>query len=62
MYGLELFKAAHLVPIIYKICISQNATISRKQILSKTATCFDPYIGDFQAHTIPKAHIEEDNT
>jgi len=29
--------------------------------LSKTATCFDIYIGHPQAHTIPESHIEEGN-
>ena len=47
----------------YKICISQNTIIflENRFYVPKRATCFDLYIGHIQAHTIPKAHIEEDN-
>ena len=50
--------------LMYKICISQNTTIlvlDNRFCLSKRATCFDLHIGHFQAHTIPKGLIEEDN-
>ena len=47
--------------IISEIWVGQNVFLDIRFYVSKTATCFDLYIGHPQAHTIPKAHIEEGN-
>lgn len=48
--------------LIYEIWIGQNVFfLDIRFYMSKTATCFDLYIGHPQAHTIPKAHIVGDD-
>jgi len=40
---------------------SRQLNLDNKFYAFKRATCFDLYIGHFQAQTFPKARIEEDN-